>query len=51
MTTDHTDMSIGVLLERFATDACNKNFLVDLSIKYTPTFIVFLGFLELFYPY
>ena len=32
MTTDHTDTSIGVLLERFATDACNKNLVVDLSI-------------------
>ena len=33
MTTDHTDTSIGVLLERFATDTCKKNFVVDLSIQ------------------
>ena len=35
MTTDHTDTSIGVLIERFATDAYNKNFVVNLSIGIT----------------
>ena len=40
MTTEHTDTSIGVLLEIFATDACNKNFVVDLSIAKPIFFLI-----------
>ena len=37
MTTDYTNTSVGVLLERFATDTCNKNFVVNLSIEVAVT--------------